>query len=87
MTCDQPVDQVTEPVRVDRCGIKLPGSVCTEQQTNEHGRELGVVVVSLLALGKAIEHGRKLPHDLGIQCRQALAELWPAERRDGDLRE
>ncbi len=87
MTCDQLVDQMTKPARVDRCGIKLPGGVRTEQQTNEHRSELDVVGVPFLTLGKAIEHGGQLRHDLGIQGRQALAELRPAERRDADLGE
>jgi hypothetical protein len=87
VTCDQLVDETTEPARVDRCGIKLPGGVRTEQQTNEHGGELGVVGVSFLTLGQAVEHGRQLRHDLGIEGRQALPELRPAERRHPDLRE
>lgn len=49
MTGDELLDLTAEPARVDRCGIKLPGGVRTEQQTNDHSGEIGVFGVTVAA--------------------------------------
>lgn len=87
MTCDQLLDLTAEPARVDRCGIKLPGGVRTEQQTNEHPGEIGVLGVALAAIGEMIEQCRELGHDFIVQSCQTLAQLRAAKRRDADLGE
>jgi len=87
VTCDQLVDHATQPARVDRCGIKLPARVRTEQQANQHGREIGVFGVTALTVGKAVQQRGELGDDLGVERGEAFAELWPAERGDLDLRE
>jgi hypothetical protein len=55
MTGDELLDHMTEPARVDRSGIKLPGGVCTEQQANQHHCEIGILVVALRTIGQPIE--------------------------------
>lgn len=87
MTCDQLLDLTAEPARVDRGGIKLPGGVCTEQQTNEHPGQVGVVGVALPAIGETVEQRRQLGHDLIVQGCQTLAQLRAAKRCDADLGE
>ena len=87
MACDQLLDLTAEPARVDRSGIKLPGGIRSEQQTNEHPGEVGVLGVALATIGQVVEHRRELGHDLFVQRRQTLAQLRAAEGRDADLRE
>ena len=84
---NQLVDQASEPARVDRGGIELPSGIRPEQQTNQHHGEISVLGVTILTIGKSVQHGRQLRHDLGVQCRQAPAKLRPPERRDADLGE
>ncbi len=87
VTCDQLLDLTAEPAWVDGVGIKLPGGIRAEQQTNEHAGEVGVLGVTIAAFGKAIEQRRELRHDLVVQGCQTLAQLRAPERRDADLRE
>lgn len=87
MTCDELVDHAAEPARVDRGGIELPGGVCAEQQTNQHRREVGVLSVAVLAIGKPVEQPRQLGHDFLVQSGESLAKLRSPERGDPDLRE
>ena len=87
MTCDQLFDHASEPARIDRGGIELPGGVRPEQQTNQHHGEIGVLGVAPLTIGQPVEHGGQLRDDLGVQRREAAAQLRPAERRDADLGE
>lgn len=51
MTCDQLLHLTAEPARVDRCGIKLPNGVRTEQQTNHHAGEVGIFGVTVATVG------------------------------------
>ncbi len=87
MTGDQLVDDATEPARVDGCGIELPNDVCPRQDADQQHCEFGVLGVPTLTFGEPIEHGGQLVDDLGIERRQPLAELRPAERGDADLGE
>ena len=87
MACDQLLDLTAEPARVDRSGIKLPGGIRSEQQTNEHPGEVGVLGVALATIGQVVEHRRELGDDLFVQRRQTLAQLRTAEGGDADLRE
>ena len=43
--------------------------------------------MSILTLGKAVEHVGQLGHDFGIERGEALAQLRPPERRHADLGE
>lgn len=87
MTCDELLDLTAEPARVDRVSIKLPGGVGTEQQTNEHPGEIGVLRVAIAAVGEVIEKRRELGDDLLVQGGQTLAQLRAAKCRDADLGE
>jgi hypothetical protein len=87
VACDQLLDLTAEPARVDRSGIKLPGGIRSEQQTNEHPGEVGVLGVALATIGQVVEHRSELGHDLFVQRRQTLAQLRATEGRDADLRE
>ena len=87
VTCDQLLDLTAEPAWVDGVGIKLPGGVRAEQQTNEHAGEVGILGVSLATVGKVIEKGRELGDDLLVQGCQTLAQLRAAQGGDADLGE
>lgn len=87
MTSDQLFDHASEPARIDRGGIELPGGVRPEQQTDEQHGEIGVLRVASLAIGKPIEQRGELRDDLGVQRREALAQLRAAERGDANLGE
>src|SRR5688572_13801165 len=85
VTCDQLLDLTAEPARVDRSGIKLPGGVRTEQQTNEHPGEVGVVGVAVSTIGEVVEQRGELRDDFLVQSCQTLAQLRAPERCDADL--
>ncbi len=61
--------------------------VGAEQQADEHEGEIAVVVVGRAPIGRAIENAGELVHDLGVERRQAAAELRPAQGGDADLAE
>ena len=87
MTGNQLFDQASEPARVDRGGIELPRGIRPEQQTNQHHGEIAVLGVTTLTIGKSVQQGGQFRYDLGVQCREAPAQLRPPERRDADLGE
>ena len=73
MACDQLLHLTAEPARVDRCGIKLPNGVRTEQQTNHHAGEVGILGVTVATVGKVVEERGELRHDLFVERCQPLA--------------
>ncbi len=87
MTCDELLDEAAEPARVDRSGIKLPGGIRSEQHTNQYRRQVGVLLVPMLAIRQAVEEAGQLRNDFLIQSCQAFAQLRTAERRDLNLGE
>ena len=87
MTGDELLDDATEPARVDSCGIELPNDVCPRQDADQQHRELGVLGAAPLTIGEPLEHGGQLVDDLGVERREALAELRPAEGGHADLGE
>lgn len=87
VTGDQLFDHASEPARIDRSGIELPNGVRPELQADQHRREIGILCMATRAVGKTVEHGGQLRHDLGVQGRETSAQLRPAQRGDADFRE
>jgi hypothetical protein len=65
----------------------LPGGIRSEQQTNEQRREVGVVGVASLTIGKTVEEAGELGRDFRVQGCQTPAQLRSTQRCHPDLGE
>ncbi len=57
------------------------------QETNDHSREIDVVVVTARPVGQPIEQRGELRDHVGGQVREPSSQLRTAQRRDADLGE
>lgn len=87
MTGYQLLGHAAEPARVDRVGIELPVGIGAEQDAHQEQREIGVLGVAPFAVGQTVQQVGELGDDFGVERGQALPQLRPSERRDGDLGE